>query len=46
MLVSLMLSINIFINELVVTDKKRVKNTLKSVYTIYIKRTDLAKKEH
>ena len=39
MLDSLTLSVNIFINNLVVTDKKKVKNTLKNVYTIYIKRT-------
>ena len=46
MLDILTLSVNIFINNLVVTDKKRVKNTLKTVCTIYTKRTDLAKKEH
>ena len=39
MLDSLTLSVNIFINNLVFTDKKKVKNTLKTVYTIYIKRT-------
>ena len=45
MLDSLTLSVNIFINNLVVTDKKRVKNTLMTVNTIYTKRTNLAKKE-
>ena len=45
MLDSLMLCVNIFINNLVVTDKKRVKNTLMTVNTIYTKRTNLAKKE-
>ena len=41
-----MLSVNIFINKLVVTDKKRVINTPLTVYTIYIKRTYLTKKKH
>ena len=40
-----MFDVNMFINKLVVTDKKRVINTPLTVYTIYIKRTDLAKKE-
>ena len=40
-----MLSVNIFINKLVVTDKKRVINTPLTVCTIYIKRTYLTKKE-
>ena len=40
-----MFDINMFINKLVVTDKKRVINTPLTVYTIYIKRTYLTKKE-
>ncbi len=39
MLDSLTLSVNILINNLVVTDKKKVKNTLNTIYTIYVKRT-------
>ena len=45
MLESLMLSVNIFINKSVVTEKKRVINTPLTVITIYIKRTYLTKKE-
>ena len=40
-----MFDVNMFINKLVVTDKKRVINTPLTVYTIYIKRTYLTKKE-
>lgn len=45
MLNSLLPSVNIFINKLVVTDKKRVIDTPLTVYTIYTKRTYLTKKE-
>jgi len=40
-----MLLINIFINKLVVTDKKRVFNTPSEQMTIYVKRTTSTKKE-
>ena len=40
-----MFVVNIFINKLVVTDKKRVINTPLTVYTIYTKRTCITKKE-